>query len=137
MIGDGPERPALQALAASLGLRVHWAGHVTDPAPLLRALDIFAMSSDTEQMPLGLLEAMAAGLPAVATDVGDIAAMLPPSARSFVTPRDDVALAAALRRLIASPELRQEMGDANRIKAEQAFDQHRMFLSWAELLSGE
>ena len=63
VVGDGPERPALEALATALGLAVHWAGHIADPTPYFRAMDVFAMSSDTEQMPISLLEAMAAGLP--------------------------------------------------------------------------
>ena len=86
LIGDGPERDALQALAQELGVaeRVHWAGHVAEPASLIKAFDIFAMSSDTEQMPISLLEAMAAGLPTAATDVGDIKAMLPEQAARFV-----------------------------------------------------
>lgn len=134
VIGDGPERPGLEALARSLGLQVAWAGHVADPAGPLRTLDVFAMSSDTEQMPLGLLEAMAGGLPAAATDVGDIAAMLPPEQRPYVTPRDDRALAAALHGLIASPALRAALGAANRAKAAADFDQARMFAAWAALL---
>ncbi len=64
--------------------RVHFAGHVAQPAALIKALDVFAMSSDTEQMPISLLEAMAAGLPAAATDVGDIAAMLPEAQQELV-----------------------------------------------------
>lgn len=137
LIGDGPERAALEALAQDLGIAplVHWAGHVAEPAPLIRALDIFAMSSDTEQMPISLLEAMAAGLPAAATDVGDIRSMLPEQAGPFVTPRDDKALATALRKLISDPALRQTLGAASRAKAEREFDQRFMFAAWAELLA--
>jgi len=138
LIGDGPERPGLEQLARELGIadRVHFAGHISDPAPLIKALDIFAMSSDTEQMPMSLLEAMAAGLPAVATDVGDIRAMLPEAGRAFVTPLEDEALGQALGTLIRQPRLREELGAANRAKAEQDFSQHAMFQAWAGLLAG-
>src|SRR5581483_8307551 len=72
--GEGPERPGLERLAESLGIadRVTFTGYLARPETVFAGLDIFAMSSDTEQMPYGLLEAMAAGLPAAATDVGDI-----------------------------------------------------------------
>ena len=78
IVGDGPERPALEAWRASLGLaeRVEFAGHIDDPAPIYAGFDVFALSSDTEQMPLSVIEAMAAGLPVATTDVGDVRAML-------------------------------------------------------------
>jgi len=138
IIGDGPDRPALERLAAELGIasRVHFAGHVADPAPLIRALDIFALSSDTEQMPMSLLEAMAASLPTASTDVGDVRAMLPQEAGDLVTPKDDQALAGALRRLIDDPGLRSRLGAASRAKAERDFGQESMFLAWKQLLSG-
>ncbi|GAC1480153.1 MAG: glycosyltransferase family 4 protein [Acetobacteraceae bacterium] len=138
LVGDGPERPALQGLAGELGIadRVHWPGHVARPDALIKALDIFALSSDTEQMPLSLLEAMAAGLPAASTDVGDVRAMLPEAGGRFVTPLDDVALAGALRTLVRDPALRRSLGAANRAKAVREFDQGAMFDAWAELLDG-
>ncbi|MGI4950633.1 MAG: glycosyltransferase [Janthinobacterium lividum] len=137
IIGDGPERGALQALASELGIaaRVHWAGHQPDPAALLRSLDIFALSSDTEQMPLSLLEAMAAALPVAATAVGDVAAMLPPEQQPYVVPLDDAALAASLRGLAIDAALRTRLGQANRQRAEAQYDQRTMLANWAELFS--
>jgi glycosyltransferase involved in cell wall biosynthesis len=69
LVGDGSERGALETLARSLGIaeRVHFAGRVDAPEALLARFDIFALSSDTEQMPISLIEAMAAGRPVVAT----------------------------------------------------------------------
>ncbi len=136
LIGDGPERSALQHLAAELGLgeRVHFAGHVREPTALIKALDVFAMSSDTEQMPISLLEAMAAGLPTAATDVGDIRMMLPEAGRRFVTPPNEVALAAALRALIEDAGLRAELGMASRRKAERDYSLDAMMARWARLL---
>ncbi len=133
--GDGPERSALQALAQELGIagRVQFAGHVAEPAALFRQFDIFAMSSDTEQMPLSLLEAMAAGLPVASTDVGDIRSMLASGNGAYVTALDDEALATSLRGLLDQGALRLGLGAANRAKAEHEFDQAAMFQAWAAI----
>ncbi len=137
VVGDGPERAGLEALAAELGVadRVHWAGHQVDPAPLLRGLDAFALSSDTEQMPLSLLEAMAAGLPVASTDVGDVAAMVADANRPYIVACDDAALADALAKVVAEPALRARLGADNRARAAAQYGQARMVGRWAELLS--
>ncbi len=136
--GDGPERSTLEALAQQLGIgrRVQFVGHVAQPASLFKQLDIFAMSSDTEQMPLSLLEAMAAGLPVAATDVGDIRSMLAAANGPYITTLDDAALAAALRTLLQQDGLRRTLGAANRTKAEQEFNQATMFQAWAAVFDG-
>lgn len=138
VIGDGPERATLEALATTLGIASHveWAGYIQDPAPLLHTLDIFALSSDTEQMPLSLLEAMATGLPAACTDVGDVSAILPSDQRPFIVPLDDQALALALGILVADPALRTRLGTANRERAAAEFDQAAMFTAWDALYAG-
>jgi glycosyltransferase involved in cell wall biosynthesis len=136
IIGDGPERAALGALAGTLGIagRVAFAGHLPDPASAYRHMDLFALSSDTEQMPLSVLEAMAAGLPVAATSVGDIAAMVAAENAPFVVPRDDAALATALARLAADAALRHAVGAANRAKATRDYDAATMFAAWGGLL---
>jgi glycosyltransferase involved in cell wall biosynthesis len=136
IVGDGPERPALEALARRPGLagRVVFAGHMADPAAAYRHMDVFALSSDTEQMPLSVLEAMAAGLPVAATDVGDVAALVAAPNRPFVVPRDAAALAAALGRLLADAPTRHAAGAANRARAERDYDQETMFAAWGGLL---
>lgn len=138
LIGDGSERGPLERLVGELGIgeRVHFAGHVAQPAALLKAFDLFAMSSDTEQMPISLLEAMASALPVAATDVGDIRTMLPVEQGEFVTARDDRALAAALGVLIGNADLRQSLGRRNRRKAEDDFGQESMLSRWSDLLAG-
>jgi glycosyltransferase involved in cell wall biosynthesis len=135
IVGDGPERPALQALAEALGLAgaVHFAGHMAEPAAAYRGFDLFALSSDTEQMPLSVLEAMAAGLPVAATDVGDVAAMLAEANRPFVTAPDPAALAGAMAALLAAPALRQSVGAANRARAERDYDEAAMVRGYAAL----
>ncbi len=135
--GDGPERPALETLAASLGItaQIHFTGYVADPAPLFRSFDLFALSSDTEQMPISVIEAMAAGLPVASTDVGDVRVMLAESNAPFVTTRDDQALAEALLTLLRNPALRNSIGASNRLKAEQEYDQETMFQAYARLFT--
>jgi glycosyltransferase involved in cell wall biosynthesis len=135
ILGEGPEREPLEALARTCGLAdtALFAGHVPDPAAAYRAFDIFALSSDTEQMPFSVLEAMATGLPVAATAVGDLRAMLPREGHAMLAARDDAALAAALRPLLADPALRARLGAANRAKAERDYDQEQMFQAFAAL----
>jgi glycosyltransferase involved in cell wall biosynthesis len=134
IVGDGPERPGLEALAATLGLTsVIFAGHTEDTPRAYRGFDIFALSSDTEQMPMSVLEAMAAALPVAATDVGDVAAMLADENRPFVVPPEDAALAEALKTLLGAPALRAAVGAANRARAEQEYDEAAMLRAYAAL----
>lgn len=136
--GDGPARDGLIALAAQLGLAgdVEFPGHVTDTPALFARLDIAALSSDTEQMPIAVLEAMAAGLPVAATDVGDVRTMLADGNAPFVVPRDDAALAGALAGLLADPALRAGLGAANRARAVAVFGEAAMFAAWRGLFEG-
>ena len=138
IVGDGPERGALAALANTLGLgaRVTFTGHVPEPQLLYAGFDIFALTSDTEQMPMTVLEAMAAALPVAATDVGDIRQMLAPGNRDFIVPSDDAALAGAMVALLRQPELRRAVGAANRARAERDYDQETMFRAWRALFDG-
>jgi glycosyltransferase involved in cell wall biosynthesis len=137
IVGGGPERPALEALAAELGITeaVLFTGAIADPAAAYRAFDVFALSSDTEQMPLSVLEAMATGLPVAATMVGDVPQMVGEANRPFLCARDDAALAAALRPLLADAALRRRVGEVNRAKAEHDYDELTMFKAYAALLA--
>jgi glycosyltransferase involved in cell wall biosynthesis len=135
IVGDGPERGALIALAAQLGIseQVHFTGQLADPSPAYSRFDVFALSSDTEQMPYTVIEAMAAQCPIVATDVGDIAMMVAPQNRPFIVPKDDQTVSAALLRLVSNPSLREEIGIANLHTARQNFNQGDMFRAFAEI----
>ena len=138
VIGDGPERGMLEAKAAALGLQdcTRFTGHVPDPAAAYRALDGFALSSDTEQMPFSILEAMASGLPVASTDVGDVRRMVASENRPFVTAPDPSALAVALGAIAEDAGLRRRLGQANRAKAEAEYDEIRMFETYAGLIAG-
>ncbi len=134
--GDGPERPALVAVAAGLGssARIGFAGRSETPEKAYAAFDVFAMSSDTEQMPLSLMEAMAAGLPVAATDVGDIKAMVSAENRPFITALgDDAALARSIGTLAGDSDLRRRVGEANRAKAQAEFGHDRMIAAHRDL----
>jgi glycosyltransferase involved in cell wall biosynthesis len=128
VVGDGAERPTIAARASELGLSelVHFAGHRADCAPAVRAMDIFCLSSDTEQMPISLVEAMACERPAVSTDVGDVARMVPASGSDLLVPLSDGAagLATRLASLAADPERRVALGSEGRQRVldEYGFD---------------
>jgi len=129
VVGDGPQRDQLEAETRRLGLgdRVRFHGHVARPETVLATLDIFALASDTEQMPLTLLEAMAAGLPVVATDVGDVRTLVPRDSAAGVVPAtDEAAFARALAALVAAPARRRDLGAGNRAHARRHFGLARM-----------
>lgn len=137
LVGDGPERAALEPLARASEGRIELPGRRQDVASLLAAADLFALVSDTEQMPIALLEAMAAGLPVVATAVGNVPRMVDPLNRPFLaSPADEAGLARALARLVEDTELRRRLGAANRARARACYDEARMLEAWAALLDG-
>jgi glycosyltransferase involved in cell wall biosynthesis len=118
--GDGSERAALELRARALGLseRIVLTGFVDRPGALLAALDVFVLTSDTEQMPISVLEAMAVGLPVLSTDIGDLRTMLPPESRDgcLFARDDEAAFAGRLAALLASPDECQRLGALNRGK---------------------
>lgn len=138
IVGDGSERAGLEEHVGRLGLggRVVFTGACATPERLLPSLAVFALSSDTEQMPLSLLEAMAAGRAVAATEVGDVAAMVAAENRPHVVPRSSEALAAALLALLADPAYAATLGAANARRAREVFDQERMFTAYRELFDG-
>jgi L-malate glycosyltransferase len=129
ILGDGPERNAIMAEASRLGIaeRVHLPGFIADPAKVIGLFDLFALSSDSEQFPISVVEAMAAGLAVVSPDVGDVAAMVSGDNRAFVTARgDEGAFAAAVATLATVPQLRLSVGEANQVRAIAEFDEQSM-----------
>ncbi len=139
VVGEGPERGKLEALAEELEIagRVEFAGYDAAPQGRYRGFDAFALSSDTEQMPLSVLEAMATGIPLASTDVGDVRAMLAPENAPYLAAKDDAALGEALGRLMRlSPEARRAIGAANRAKVRRDYDEEAMFTAYAGLFDG-
>ncbi|MEJ5978643.1 glycosyltransferase [Novosphingobium sp. PS1R-30] len=133
ILGEGPEREAIRAEALRLNVahRVHLPGFVADPAKAVGLFDLFALSSDSEQFPISVVEAMAAGLAVVSTDVGDVAGMLAEGNRRYVTVvADEPALAASLAALAADEALRRGLGEANRLLARAEYDEKTMIAAY-------
>jgi glycosyltransferase involved in cell wall biosynthesis len=136
--GDGVQLEMLRGLAAELGIadRTAFLGHVEDVPAVLRSLDIFALSSDTEQMPNSLLQAMAAGRPVAAVGVGDVARIVAPENRPLVVPRDDqAALTAALAALAADADRRALLGRLNQERVKSHYSLDSMVAAYGALLS--
>ena len=135
IVGAGAERRALesQSLAMGLGDRVIFTGTIEDPARLLGAFDVFAISSDTEQMPISVLEAMAAGLPVAGVDVGDVKEMVSLENRPFIVDRRSQRLAGAISDLLADGETRSRVGAANRQRVCKDYTLDRMVRSYTDL----
>ena len=135
--GEGIERPGLERLAGELGIadRVVFTGQVA-PEAVLGTFDLFALSSDTEQMPNALLEAMAASRAVAAVNVGDVKRIVCQDNRDFVVARDDgPAFAAAIATLLRDPEKRHALGVGNRERVVDAFSQERMFAAYSEIFA--
>jgi sugar transferase (PEP-CTERM/EpsH1 system associated) len=136
LAGDGPERSALAALAVSLGItaHVHLLGHRDDVNRLLPAFDLFVLPSLSEGMSNTLLEAMAAGVPPVASNVGGNGEIV----RAGVDGRlfrsgDESALARELDVLCRNPALRAALGEAARARVQSAFDIRAMVDRYEQL----
>lgn len=139
LVGDGEERGRLDARAArpDLAGRVHFAGYRPDPHRFFQAMDVFAIPSDTEQMPVCLLEAMASCLPVVSTDVGDIRAVLPPEQEPWLVRLEGEAtpapFAERLAELARDPGARQRLGELNRRRVEERFSFQTMLAAYREI----
>lgn len=129
VVGDGQLRDDLIAQSRTLEIadRTIFAGARTDVPDILGELDIFAFPSLWEGLPLALLEAMAAGLPVVATAVGGTPEVVQNGQTGIlVPPGDHQSLAIALERLITEPDLRLKMGQAGLNRIQQAFTDEQM-----------
>ena len=125
LVGDGPERQRLQQLADALGLtdRVHFAGYQSRPEHFLHAMDIFALTSRLEGMPLAILEAWAAGLPVVASRIGGVPKMIAQGQTGLLFDSgDEAALTEAMNGLLAHPDEARRLGEAGRDYVRSRFD---------------
>ena len=139
VIGDGPEREALDRIAneGRAGGRVRFLGHRDDARALLPACDIFANSSTFEGVSLTILEAMAAGLPVVATAVGGTPEIVTADTGILVPARNSGALAEAVVSLTGDSSRRAIMGAAGRRAVEERFTLDRMLDQYFRIYLGE
>ena len=136
--GDGSERLTLEKMMREMGLseQVTFIGQVDRPETVLSQFDIFALSSDTEQMPNSLLEAMAAALPVAAVDVGDVSEMVASENMAFIVRRGDTqALADAMVRLAGLGVSRTEIGLANRARVQEKYSHTVMVGRWRAIFA--
>ncbi len=136
LAGTGPEEERIRQAVRNLGLegRTRFEGAQGDPAPFYREIDLFALTSRTEQMPLVVLEAMASGLPLVATDVGDVREMVAEPNRAFLVPAGDApGLARHMETLARDPELRRRIGRANRARCSRVYELSRALDAYMHL----
>ena len=136
LVGDGSLRGALEEQAAGPGLagRVLFWGRRADVADLLPAFDVFVLPSQSEGLPLTILEAMASGLPCVATAVGAVPEAIVEGQTGFlVPPGDQDQLAASLLRLLRDPPLRRYMGLEGQKRARSLFDLRAMTRRYEDL----
>ena len=125
LIGGGPDRPLVEEAIREHGLEtgVELLGERDDVPEQLAEADVFALSSTSEGLPLSVIEAMAAGLPVVATAVGGVPELVVEGETGLLAPaRDPEALAQALGQLLDDRGLRERLGEAGRARAEERFD---------------
>jgi glycosyltransferase involved in cell wall biosynthesis len=130
LIGDGPDRAQIAALAQDLGIadRVHFLGARNDVAEHLARSQVFLLISRWEGFPRSILEAMRAGLPVVASDVGGVSESVAEFETGFLVPSGDVgALQSRLELLLEFPTLRRRLGRAGRARYEAQFTFDHMF----------
>lgn len=137
LVGDGRDRESIEAIARDLGIggRVRMLGSRVDIESLLPLFDVLALSSDTEQMPVAVLEGMAAGLPIASVDVGDVRIMVAPENLPYIVERSDHALAEALAKLLESSALRRQIGQANLRAVQCRFSAARMIETYVSIFS--
>src|SRR5262245_49325952 len=116
----------LHASVRCLGLR-------RDVARLLAASDAFLLTSISEGIPLTLIEAMAAGLPIVSTDVGGVPEVVDNTTGLLASAGDDDQLSQHLAHLAAQPALRQQMAAAGKVRAHELFSEQKMHAAYTDL----
>ncbi|MDK2767653.1 MAG: glycosyltransferase family 4 protein [Sphingomonas sp.] len=136
IVGEGPDREAIEDTIANMGMekQVLLAGFLPDPHKYMGLFDIFALSSKSEQQPIAVMEAMAAGLPIASTPVGDVAKMV--HSDNVVTISKDwnpVHLRDRIELLAAHPDVRRAAGKANQVRARELFDETAMIAAYARL----
>ncbi len=138
IVGDGPERAGLESLAASQGIadRVHFLGTRGDTERILAGLDLFTLCSLNEASPVSILEALACGVPVVATDVGSVKESIVDGKTGRLVPSGDrEAMTAAVESLLGNSETRHRMGEAGRRHVCQTGSLESMVHGYQELMT--
>jgi glycosyltransferase involved in cell wall biosynthesis len=143
LVGDGPTRASAESLARELGIQeqVDFLGNRDDVASLLATSDVFVLASRSEMLPISILEAMRAGLPVIASDVGGVAEAVAHNENGILVPSGSVsALAQALTDLTSDYALRLRMGQAGRQRFTDQFlsssmKEHTRSIYWDVLLN--
>lgn len=137
IIGDGGERLRLErmshTLGRGLGSRVRFHGQVDDAASLFPAFDAFVLSSRSEGTPLVLPEAIAAGVPVVATTVGGVPDLIGPEEGLLVSPEQPAALAAAMRSVLDDPAAAKRRAEAARLRLAREFGPEQWLARYEEV----
>ena len=136
LVGDGPERGALERLAGELGIagRVHFAGYTPAARAYLGAIDVLALPSRFEALPLTVVEAMLAELPVVATDVGSVREAVVDGETGVLVPANDPgALARAIGAVLADDVRARALGSAGRVRALELFSPTAMARAYEQL----
>lgn len=136
IVGDGPQRRDVEAEVARSGVgdRIWLAGECHDVPATMRGMDIFALPSRAEGISNTILEAMASGLPVIATSVGgNPELVVAEETGSLVPAADSAALASELARYVADPVMARERGRAGRVRVEQYYSLSAMVERYARL----
>lgn len=135
LVGDGPDREALERQATGLGGRVVFAGHQHNPTDWLAAADLFLLPSMSEGLPGALIEAMAVGLPCVASDIPGNRDLVSDEETGLLVPvADPSAVTAAVNRLLVDPQLAARLGAAGRQRVADGYDEPAEAAAWGRLL---
>ena len=129
IVGNGPEYQALWELVQNNNLseKVSMLGHRDDPSEIVKAFDVFAISSDTEQMPISVLEAMAAGVPVIQPSHGSFPEMIDRTGGGIsFAPNDAASLAESLTTLYQNTEMAADLGRRSAIGVQQHYSVARM-----------
>jgi glycosyltransferase involved in cell wall biosynthesis len=140
IVGGGPLSGELRAMASQAGVArsFTFAGHRDDVAARLAAADLFVLPSRSESSPNGVLEAMASGLPVVASAVGGVGEMIADRRTGLLAPADDpLALADCICRIMASPALAAALGDAARADVVSRYSFDAMIAAFDTLYQAE
>ena len=139
IVGEGSERANIVQAAAAMGIgdRLVLPGFLPEPHRFVGLFDLLAVSSASEQFPVSVVEAMAAGLPVASMPVGDVARMVAPENAPFIAKyANEVGLRDVIQPLLLDAELRRSVGAANRAKAQAHYDEATMVESYRALYAG-